>query len=117
MVLDLNGDGFEQTGWVVIYQHIGARDRIPAGSWVNAGDHIGHPSCEGGTALGTHTHIARKYNGEWVAAGGPLPFVLSGWTAHAGNLSGEGTLTKDDKVITASPVSEGFSKIIRQPGE
>jgi len=117
VVLDLDGDGFEQTGWVVIYQHISTTDRILAGTRVNAGDHIGHPSCEGGTALGTHTHIARKYNGEWVAAGGPLPFVLSGWTAHAGNLSGEGTLTKDDKVITASPVSEGFSKIIRQPGE
>ena len=117
VVLDLDGDGFEQTGWVVIYQHIGAKDRIPACTWVNAGAHIGHPSCEGGEATGTNLHIARKYNGEWVAAGGPLPFILSGWTTHAGNKPGDGTLTRDDKVITASPVSEGFSKIIRQPGE
>jgi LasA protease len=85
---------------------------------VAAGAHIGHPSCEpAGSAIGTHTHIARKYNGEWVAAGGPLPFVLSGWTAHAGNTPYEGTLTKDDKVVIASLVSEHTSQIIRQPDE
>ncbi len=117
VVLDLDGDGFEQTGWVVIYQHIATKDRIPVGTRVNAGDHIGHPSCEGGTATGTHVHIARKYNGEWVAAGGPLPFVLSGWTAHAGNGPYEGTLTKNNNTITASLVSEHTSQIIRLPGE
>ncbi len=117
VVLDLDGDGFEQTGWVVLYQHIATKDRIPAGIWVNAGDHIGHPSCEGGTATGTHVHIARKYNGEWVAAGDPLPFILSGWTAHAGDQLRQGTLTKGDKTITASPVGSHESQIIRQLGE
>jgi LasA protease len=117
VVLDLDGDGFEQTGWVMIYQHIATKDRVPAGTRVSAGDHIGHPSCEGGTATGTHTHIARKYNGEWVAAGGPLPFVLSGWTAHAGDAPYKGTLTKGDMVVIASLVSEHTSQIIRLPGE
>ena len=117
VVLDLNGDGFEQTGWVMIYQHVATKDRVPAGTRVNAGDHIGHPSCEGGTATGTHVHIARKYNGEWVAAGDPLPFVLSGWTAHAGNAPYEGTLTKGDQVVIASLVSEHTSQIVRKPGE
>ena len=117
VVLDLDGDGFEQTGWVMIYQHIATKDRVPAGTRVNAGDHIGHPSCEGGEASGTHVHIARKYNGEWVAAGDPLPFVLSGWTAHAGNAPYEGTLTKGDQVVIASLVSEHTSQIIRKPGE
>ncbi len=117
VVLDLDGDGFEQTGWVMIYQHIATKDRIPVGTRVNAGDHIGHPSCEGGTATGTHVHIARKYNGEWVAAGGPLPFVLSGWTAHAGSAPYEGTLTKGNKIVIASLVSEHTSQIIRLPGE
>jgi LasA protease len=116
VVLDLDGDGFEQTGWVMIYQHVATKDRIPAGTRVSTGDHIGHPSCEGG-ATGTHVHIARKYNGEWVAAGAPLPFVLSGWTAHAGNIPYVGTLTKGDKLVTASQVSEHQSQIIRQPGE
>ncbi len=117
VVLDLDGDGFEQTGWVVLYLHIATKDRIPAGTWVNAGDHIGHPSCEGGEATGTHVHIARKYNGEWVDAGDPLPFILSGWTTHAGSAPYQGTLTKGDKVITASQVSSHESQIIRQPGE
>jgi len=117
VLLDLDGDGFEQTGWVVLYQHIEAKDRVPAGTWVNAGARLGHPSCDGGEATGTNLHIARKYNGEWVAAGGPLPFVLSGWTAHGGNLQGDGYLTKGDQVIPESHVSEGFSEIIRLPGE
>jgi LasA protease len=117
VVLDLDDDGFEQTGWVVLYQHIATKDRIPVGTSVNAGDHIGHPSCEGGTATGTHVHIARKYNGEWVAAGDPLPFILSGWTAHAGRYLRQGTLTKGDRTITASPVGSHESQIIRQPGE
>jgi murein DD-endopeptidase MepM/ murein hydrolase activator NlpD len=113
----LNGDGFEQTGWVVLYQHIATKGRIPVGTWVNAGDRIGHPSCEGGLATGTHVHIARKYNGEWVSAGDPLPFVLSGWTAHAGDHLRQGTLTKGDQTITASSVGSHESQIIRQPGE
>jgi LasA protease len=117
VVLDLDGDGFEQTGWVMIYQHIATQDRVPTGTRVNAGDHIGHPSCEGGTATGTHVHIARKYNGEWVAAGGPLPFILSGWTAHAGTDPYQGTLTKGSQVVIASLVSEHTSQIIRLPGE
>jgi len=117
VVLNLNGDDFEQIGWVVLYQHIATKDRIPAGTWVNAGDHIGHPSCEGGMATGTHVHIARKYNGEWVSAGDPLPFILSGWTAHAGSQPGQGTLTKGDKTKTASLVSSPESQIIRKAGE
>ncbi|HEY5269248.1 MAG TPA: M23 family metallopeptidase, partial [Anaerolineales bacterium] len=117
VVLDLDGDGFEQTGWVVLYQHIATKDRIPVGTWVDAGARIGHPSCEGGRATGTNVHIARKYNGEWVSAGDPLPFVLSSWTTHYGSTPYQGTLTKGDQTITASPVSSPESKIIRQPGE
>jgi len=117
VVLDMDGDGFEQTGWDVLYQHIATKDRIANGTRVAAGDHIGHPSCEGGMATGTHVHITRKYNGEWVAAGGPVPFVMSGWTAHAGNAPYKGTLTKGDKTIIANTSSTHESQIIRQPGE
>lgn len=117
VVLDLDGDGYEQTGWVVIYQHIGSKDRIAAGTWVNAGARLGHPSCEGGTATGTNLHIARKYNGEWVAAGEPLPFVMSGWTAHAGDAPYKGTLTKGDQTIIANQTGVHESQIVRQPGE
>ncbi|MBN2258377.1 MAG: M23 family metallopeptidase, partial [Anaerolineaceae bacterium] len=66
VIIDLDGDGEEQSGWVLLYLHIATQDRIKVGSWVAVGDHIGHPSCEGGNATGTHVHIARKYNGEWM---------------------------------------------------
>jgi LasA protease len=117
VVLDLDGDGYEQTGWVVLYQHIATKDRIPVHTWVNAGDRIGHASCDGGLATGANVHIARKYNGEWVAAGDPLPFVLSGWTVHAGSQMRQGTMTKDSRTVTASLVSSHPSQIIRLPGE
>ena len=67
---DLDGDGDPRTGWVVLYLHIATRDKAPVGKVVSASEPIGHPSCEGGTSTGTHIHIARKYNGEWMAADG-----------------------------------------------
>ncbi|HHN94131.1 MAG TPA: LysM peptidoglycan-binding domain-containing protein, partial [Anaerolineae bacterium] len=75
MVLeDLDGDGFEESGWVLLYLHLADRDRVPVGTYVSQGERIGHPSCEGGYAEATHLHFARRYNGEWIPAGrGPLP--------------------------------------------
>jgi LasA protease len=102
VMVDLDGDGYEQTGWAVLYLHIATKDRVPAGTWLNQDDKIGHPSCEGGLATGTHVHIARKYNGEWILADSPMPFVLSGWMAHAGNQPYLGELTKDTMVAEAS---------------
>jgi hypothetical protein len=52
-------------------------------------------------ATGTHIHIARKYNGEWMAADGPIPFNLSGWEAHAGDAAYKGSLTRADATIEA----------------
>lgn len=113
VVLDLDGDGSEQTGWVILYLHVATKNRIPAGSSVQQGDIIGNPSCEGGTSTGTHVHIARKYNGEWVLADGPLPFTLSGWQARAGRNPYEGSLVKDDKVIDACTCGSFETRIIR----
>ena len=96
-------DGREQTGWAILYLHIDDQDRILPGTYLHSGDRIGHPSCAGGRSNGTHVHIARKYNGEWIPADGSLPFVLSGWVAHAGSNPYEGTLTKDGKTVIAHP--------------
>ncbi len=82
VVIDLDGDGYEQTGWVLLYYHIADKDRIPTGVFVNKDDPIGHPSCEGGNSTGTHFHFARKYNGEWISADGPLRMNLGGWQAY-----------------------------------
>ncbi|MDP2976225.1 MAG: hypothetical protein Q8N45_08440, partial [Anaerolineales bacterium] len=117
VVLDLDGDGHEQTGWNLIHMHVSTKDRVPLGVWLNAGDLIGHPSCEGGIATGTHLHFARKYNGEWVLADGPLPFTLSGWVAHAGKKPYEGTLTKGERVVIARPDGSFETQITRLPDE
>ena len=113
VILDLDGDGIEQTGWVLLFLHIGSDKRVAAGTRLNLNDPIGHPSCEGGLATGTHFHIARKYNGEWILADGPLPFVIGGWQAHAGPNNYEGTLTKDGQTITACTCGSAETKIIR----
>ena len=115
VVIDMDGDGREQTGWVLFYLHIGKDGRIPVDTWVEAGDRIGHPSCEGGFSTGTHLHFARKYNGEWIVADGPLPFVLSGWTVVAGENAYEGALIKDDQTIPASQLGIFASRIVRTP--
>lgn len=114
VIVDLDGDGHEQTGWVLLYLHVSSKKRIPVGSWVDTGDILGHPSCEGGTSTGTHVHMARKYNGEWIAADGPISFNLSGWVAGAGVRQYEGTLTKDGITIRASVYGERSSQITRQ---
>lgn len=93
VVLDLDGDGNEHTGWVVYYYHMGNDDRASEGRKVKLGDLLGHPSCEGGRATGTHVHVGRRYNGEWLPATGPAPFTLSGWTAHPGDAPYKGTMT------------------------
>ena len=100
--LDLDGDGDLRTGWVVFYLHVATRDRVPAGKVLEAGDPLGHPSCEGGTSTGTHIHIVRKYNGEWIPADGPLAFTLEGWITHNGDKPYQGTLTRFSQTVTAS---------------
>jgi LasA protease len=101
VMVDLDGDGHEQTGWVLFYLHVATEGRVPFGEWVDLGDPIGHPSCEGGVSLASHVHLARKYNGEWIAADGPLPLVLSGWMFLSGGTPYEGTAVRGDEERTA----------------
>ena len=100
VIEDLDDDFTENTGWNIFYMHIATKDRVAVGTRVEIGDKIGHPSCEGGVSTGTHTHVARKYNGEWILAGGPMPFEMSGYVAHDGAVIYEGTMTKGDVTIT-----------------
>jgi hypothetical protein len=111
--VDLDGDGFEGTGWVILYLHLADDGRVQVGTKVKSGDPLGHPSCEGGRATGTHVHMARKYNGEWLPAGPPLPLVLSGWEAIPGEKEYEGKLVKGGQTVTASPVGPRTSVITR----
>ena len=98
---DLDGDGLEQTGWTVFYMHIENRERVQPKTYVYAGDRIGHPSCEGGMSNGTHVHIARKYNGEWISADSINPFQLEGWVSSGNGIEYDGFLTKGSETIEA----------------
>jgi murein DD-endopeptidase MepM/ murein hydrolase activator NlpD len=101
VVQDLDDDGKEQTGWSLLYMHIETRDRVERGTVVKKGDHIGHPSCEGGVSTGTHLHFARRYNGTWIAADGDTPFKMDGWISSGQGLEYDGALTSKDKIVEA----------------
>jgi len=112
VALDLDKDGDERTGWVIVYLHLAARARATIGTVLRKGDAIGYPSCEGGHATGTHVHISRKYNGEWILADGPLALDMDGWQAHNGEQAYWGTLTRNGLTITACECSDKFSEIM-----
>ncbi len=113
VAIDLDGDGLEQTGWVLIYMHIADHERIQEGEIVQLDTPVGHPSCEGGTSTGTHLHIARKYNGEWMPADTPIPFVLGGWQAYADARNYYGGMINGDRQVVASPVGPQTSILTR----
>ena len=108
---DLDGDGKEQTGWDLLYLHIATVGRDQVGQHLKRGDPIGYASCEGGEATGTHVHIARKYNGEWMPADSVVPFNLEGWIAHNGDAAYYGYLTRGSDVVTACTCSDAASHI------
>jgi LasA protease len=102
VIQDLDGDGNEQTGWALLYMHVESRDRVQPGTYLKAGERVGHPSCEGGVSTGTHVHFARKYNGEWIAADQEQqPFNLDGWISEGSGFEYNGTLYKDGESIEA----------------
>lgn len=111
-VIDLDKDGDERTGWVLYYLHLATNARVSVGREVQAGDPVGYPSCEGGRVTGTHVHIARKYNGEWILADGPLAFNLEGWVAKNGQTVYQGTLVRGPLTIIACECSDAASQIV-----
>ncbi|RPI88504.1 MAG: LysM peptidoglycan-binding domain-containing protein [Chloroflexi bacterium] len=111
VVLDLDRDGDERTGWNIFYLHLATEGRVQKGTVLNPRDRVGHPSCEGGTATGTHIHIARKYNGEWISAAGTLAINLEGWIVQNGSRPYLGTLIRYPRTVTANAKSDGNSHI------
>lgn len=105
LILDIGG------GWSVLYLHLATLDRAPVGSVVAAGARLGHPSCEGGRATGSHLHLARQYLGEWVPADGFAPFELSGWVAHYGTGPYYGSLTNGAQVVASCSCANAQTQI------
>lgn len=111
VMLDLDKDGDERTGWTLFYLHLATEGRVGVGREVAAGDPVGYPSCEGGSSTGTHVHVARKYNGEWILADGPLAFNFEGWVVRNGADAYEGTLTRGPLTVRACECSDESSQI------
>lgn len=111
VVVDLEEDGYTGSGWAVIYMHLEEDGRVATGTRVSTGDPLGHPSCEGGFSNGTHVHIARTYNGRWVAADGPIPFVMGGWTSQGLGREYDGRLIRGEEVKEACECREEINAI------
>lgn len=86
LVLDLDKDSDDRTGWTILYLHMTIDSSITEGQVVSVGDTLGYASCHGGFSSATHLHIARRYNGEWVPADcngctNVTPFIMGQWQA------------------------------------
>ena len=114
LVIDLDGDGYAGTGWALHYLHLAARDRLPAGTTVRAGEALGHPSCEGGFSNANHIHVSRTYNGRWVNAAGEIPFVLGGWTSLGTGREYDGLLVKGEETREACECREPLNTIVAE---
>ncbi|MBK6767641.1 MAG: hypothetical protein IPG72_01120 [Ardenticatenales bacterium] len=89
--------GFAGVGWSVTYHHLAPQERVVAGTNVDAGEPIGHPSCDDGADSMTRVSLARRFNGEWVPSDLPAaPLQLDGWAALPGEQPGDGTLIRSD---------------------
>ena len=114
VIEDLDNDGYEQTGWDVLYMHVASQDRVQPNTYIYRGEAIGHPSCEGGISNATHLHLARKYNGEWIPADGNLPYNLDGWVSSGNGTEYDGFLTRDTTILSAEEgVLPGVNQISR----
>lgn len=117
--LDLDGDGHIQTGWVLFYLHAVADIDTPVseGQQLEQGDVIGYASCVGGLSNSSHLHFARRYNGEWMAAGGPVPMNLSGWEVQASLVPYDGKMVKGSEVRQSCECWEPNLNLIVNNGE
>ncbi len=96
VMVSLSNSNFQGSGWALLYLHMATAGRVSAGTQVNTGDRIGHPSCEGGDAEASHVHFARLYNGQWIGIES-MPMVLSGWTITALDQQYEGKMTRGEE--------------------
>ena len=112
IVLDLDEDGDEGSGWSILYLHVSPHDALREGQVVDSGNILGYTSCAGGFSTATHLHIARRYNGEWIPADcnrcpegvAVPPFVMSNWkVVGLGNQLYQGFLvnTLDNRSVIA----------------
>jgi hypothetical protein len=113
VVQSIDGDPYDQTGWSILYMHIDMNDSVKIGTNLLKGEKVGHPSCEGGVSTGTHVHIARRYNGEWIPADQNLPFIMDGWVSQGSGYEYQGQMTRGDQSVRAEDTKTDFNRIKR----
>lgn len=102
VIQDLDDDGFQGTGWALLYMHLADDERVNTGAKLQTGERVGHPACQGGAAETSHVHFARLYNGQWIPAGdAKIPLLLSGWTFSSDGQEYNGSMTRGDEKRTA----------------
>ena len=99
---NLGDDSSELTGWTLVYVHLlPEKYKLRVGQNIEYGERLGRPSCEGDfESTGTHLHLARKYNGEWIPASGPPTFSLGNWDVIGEHRPYRGKLHNRDSGIS-----------------
>lgn len=116
VIVSLGNGDFQGKGWALLYLHVATAGRVAVGTQVNAGDHIGHPSCEGGEAEVSHLHFARLYNGQWIGAE-MLPMALTGWVVVPAEQAYDGNLTRGAEAREACNCRDDpMNGIVADPG-
>jgi len=91
----LDGMGNEGSGWVILYMHIESRDRVQPGTFLHAGDRVGHPFLRRRASKPAPTCTWRvKFNGEWISAWVWSRFNLKRWISSGTGEKYVGTLTR-----------------------
>ncbi len=103
VMVNISGGDFQGAGWTLMYMHTDLIGQPVVGMSVKTGDPIGHPSCEGGIATGSHLHLARLYNGQWIPADDRTrPLVLAGWVVNSFPNEYDGTMIRGPEWRIAS---------------
>ena len=101
MVVDLDGDGLEETGWNLIYLHIATTDRVPVGTWLEQGSGSDTPAVRADRPRGRICIWPANTTANGCRRKAPWP-DLQGWEARAGRFDYKGWLVRGDQVITAN---------------
>ena len=117
VMLNLDGNDFQGSGWTLMYMHVESEGRVQNGAPVYTGDRIGHPSCEGGFATGLHLHIARMYNGQWMSVASQAAFDMSGWIFKNASQEYDGAMVRGYEVHMAlNGHNDRFNGIVADAG-
>ena len=113
LVIDLDGDGYEQTGWNLVYLHIAQKDRPPVGASVDVDQPLDTPPAKEDSPVVPMFTCPVNSTANGLGQVIRSPFVISGWQASPGVRPYQGVLQKDDKVVSARSDGSSPALIIR----